>query len=356
MFKAIRYIGSKQKVLDFLEENLFSLLNKGDSFFEGFAGTGIVSQFLAENKEDIKISGGDISLYSEIMFNILNIGVYEVSQPLLNRFFEELNTLPLMEGVCFNEFSEGGTPTTFDESRNFFHRETGKTIDTYRFLVKKYLQEGLVTEGQAKILLFYILAYSCKMANTTSVFGAYLKSPPKYEKLDIQYVNKISSQLTKIAELKNESVFYLGDIVSNLKKIEAKNVIYLDPPYSTRRYESNYHILNFIMDLNFSASELKQGSKTAQPIFMASNPFGKKKETEIIFGNMILEGVNKSNHLAISYNTDGVIKQDWIQNFCDKHNLILDTKKMHYKRFKSKVEVTNTDTLEEILWIIRKAN
>lgn len=61
---------------------------------EGFAGTGIVSQFLAENKEDIIISGGDISVYSEIMFNILNIGIYNVSTELLNKFFTELdNTL-----------------------------------------------------------------------------------------------------------------------------------------------------------------------------------------------------------------------------------------------------------------------
>lgn len=353
MFKAIRYIGSKQKVLDFLGEHLFSLLKDGDRFFEGFAGTGIVSQFLAENKKDIKISGGDISLYSEIMFNILNIGVYHISQPLIAKFFEDLSKEPLVEGVCFNEFSEGGLPTTYEESRNFFHKEVGKTIDTYRHLVKKYIHDGLMTENQSKIFMFYLLAYSCKMANTTSVFGAFLKSPPKYEALTIQYVNKINSQLTKISELRNESIFFLGDIVSNLKKIEGQDVIYLDPPYSTRRYESNYHILNFIMDLNFTEKELKQGSKTAQPIFMASNPFGKKKQTEIIFGNMIYEAMKKTEYLAISYNTDGVIQQEWMEEFCITNGLILETKKMNYKRFKSKTEVKNTDTLEEILWIIK---
>lgn len=354
MFKAIRYIGSKQKVLNFLEDNLFCLLNKGDKFFEGFAGTGIVSQFLAENKEDIIISGGDISVYSEIMFNILNIGIYNVSTELLNKFFTELDNTLLIEGICFNEFSENGSPETLSESRNFFHSETGKTIDTYRFLVKKYLENNLITQGQSKILLFYLLAYSCKMANTTSVFGAFLKSPPKYEKLSIDYVNNINKNLEKISKLRNESLFYLGDIVSNLKKIEKQNVIYLDPPYSTRRYETNYHILNFIMDLDFNKNQLKINSKTAQPIFLNKNPFGKKKETEIIFAEMILEGVNKSNYLAISYNTDGLIKQEWLENFCIINDLNLETKKMAYKRFKSKKEVKNIDSLEEILWIIQK--
>jgi len=354
MFKAIRYIGSKQKVLSFLEENLFSLLNPGDKYFEGFTGTGIVSQYLAENKEDIKITGGDISLYSGIMFNILNIGIYNITNELLEKFFKELDNTPLIKGVCFNEFSENGIPETFSESRNFFHGETGKTIDTYRFLVKKYLENNLISEGQAKIFLFYLLAYTCKMANTTSVFGAFLKSPPKYEKLNIGYVNNINNNLEKISKLKNESLFYLGDIVSNLKKIEKQNVIYLDPPYSTRRYETNYHILNFIMDLNFNKDQLKIDSKTAQPIFLSNNPFGKKKETEIIFTEMILEGVSKSDYLVISYNTDGLIKQKWIEEFCNSHNLKLETKKMTYKRFKSGKEAKNTNNLEEILWIIKK--
>lgn len=354
MFKAIRYIGSKQKVLNFLEENLFCLLNPKDKFFEGFAGTGIVSQFLAENKKDLKITGGDISLYSKIMFNILNIGIYNISSELLNKFFMELENTPLIEDVCFNEFSNNGVPETYSESRNFFHGETGKTIDTYRFLVKKYLENNLITEGQSKILLFYLLAYSCKMANTTSVFGAFLKSPPKYEKLDINYVNNINKNLEKISKLKNESLFYLGDIVSNLKKIEKQNVIYLDPPYSTRRYETNYHILNFIMDLNFNKDQLKVDSKTAQPIFVNNNPFGKKKETEVIFTQMILEGVNKSDYLVISYNTDGLIKQEWVEEFCKLHHLNLETKKMTYKRFKSGKEAKNTNNLEEILWIIKK--
>lgn len=353
MYKAIRYIGSKQKVLPFLEENLFSLLKEGDSFFDGFVGSGVVSQYIAEKNPSFTITGGDISKYSEILFDILNIG-YDFNEQEIKDIFTEFEKQPLIDGDIFNEFSANGVPTSYSEPRNFYHEKSGKTIDTFKKFLKDKILSKVINENQAKVLSFFLLAYACKVANTTSVFGAFLKSPPVFKPFDLAFAEKILKELSVLLSYQKQYDFYLGDIVSNLKVIPNHTVIYLDPPYSTRRYESNYHILSFIADLNFTSSELKQGSKTGQPNFLASNPFGKKKDTETVFSEMIIEGVKKSDHLGISYNTDGIITEEWMQDFCNKHNLNLETKKLTYKRFKSKNEVKNTEKLEEILWIIRK--
>lgn len=354
MHKAIRYIGSKQKVLPFLEENLFYQLKEGDSFFDGFVGSGIVSQYVAEKHNTVKVSGGDLSLYSEILFNILNIGKAFKTKEEIYALITEFEGQSLNSSFIYNEFSHTGTPQSFSESRNFFHEKSGKTIDTYKQFVKTKLEEKVITKEQSKILYYFLITYACKIANTTSVFGAFLKSPAKYQPLDVKFVEKIIKDLEEISLLKNNANFYLGDIVKNLKQIPKQNVIYLDPPYSTRRYESNYHILNYIADSEFSDIEIKQSSKTGQPKEMSDNPFGKKRETEIIFADMIKEGVNKSDILGISYNTDGLIKEEWMKKFCEDNNFSLDTRKLEYKRFKSKTEVTNTTELEEILWLIKK--
>lgn len=199
-----------------------------------------------------------------------------------------------------------------------------------------------------------MLAYTCKMANTTSVFGAFLKSSPRYFPFTSDFIEKIIKQLEEIQLLKSPAYFYHGDIVANLQKISKQNVIYLDPPYSTRRYESNYHILNYVVNLNFSPQEIKLESKTGQPIVMASNPFGMKKHTQTIFKDMILESVKKSDLLGISYNTDGLITKDWMENFCATQSLKLETRTLEYKRFKSNTEIIKTTQLEEILWLIQK--
>lgn len=354
MHKAIRYIGSKQKVLPFLEENLFYQLKPGDSFFDGFVGTGIVSQYVAEKHNNINISGGDLSLYSGILFNILNIGQFFHSNEEILSLIKEFESKDLIAKEIYNEFSATGVPASYHESRNFFHELSGKTMDTYKQFVQEKVESGAFTIEQAVIFYYFLIAYACKIANTTSVFGAFLKSPAKYQPLNSAFVEKILNDLKIIQNLQNKAEFYWGDIVKNLQIIPKQNVIYLDPPYSTRRYESNYHILNYIAKADFSSSEVKADSKTGQPKEMGNNPFGKKRETEIIFSQMIKLGVEKSDILGISYNTDGLIKQEWMEKFCSENNLILDTRKLEYKRFKSKTEVTNTTELEEILWLIKK--
>lgn len=354
MHKAIRYIGSKQKVLPFLEENLFYQLKEGDSFFDGFVGSGIVSQYVAEKHKSVKISGGDLSLYSGILFNILNVGQAFSSQTEIIKLMQDFEAKSLVAQDIYNEFSATGKPTSYSESRNFFHELSGKTMDTFKEFLKEKLNNKEITEEQSKVFYYFLITYACKIANTTSVFGAFLKSPAKYQPLNTAFVQKILQDLEEIKKLENKADFYLGDIVKNLKQIPKQTVIYLDPPYSTRRYESNYHILNYIADSQFSNTELKADSKTGQPKKMGENPFGKKRETEVIFADMIKEGVSKSDILGISYNTDGLIKQEWMEKFCKDNNLVLDTRKLQYKRFKSKTEVTNKTELEEILWLIKK--
>lgn len=354
MHKAIRYIGSKQKVLPFLEENLFYQLKEGDSFFDGFVGSGIVSQYVAEKHKSVKISGGDLSLYSGILFNILNVGQAFSKKETILSLMKEFETKALVSQDIYNEFSATGKPTSYSESRNFFHELSGKTMDTFKEFLTEKVNNKEITEEQSKVFYYFLITYACKIANTTSVFGAFLKSPAKYQPLNTAFVEKILQDLEEIKKLENKADFYLGDIVKNLKKIPKQTVIYLDPPYSTRRYESNYHILNYIADSKFSSTQLKADSKTGQPKEMGDNPFGKKRETEVIFADMIKEGVAKSDILGISYNTDGLIKQEWMEKFCKDNNLVLDTRKLQYKRFKSKTEVTNTTELEEILWLIKK--
>lgn len=88
MYKAIR-----QKLLSFLDDNLFYLLKEGDSFYDGFCGSGIVSQHIAENYSNIDIYAGDLSEYSRVLFNILNIGsVFQHKEDVLNIFKEAVST------------------------------------------------------------------------------------------------------------------------------------------------------------------------------------------------------------------------------------------------------------------------
>lgn len=354
MYKPIRYIGSKQKILDFLEDSFLKKLKPGDSFFDGFSGTGIVSQYVAEKKSNIKIYAGDISLYSDILFQIINFRKAGLSEKFVIDYISDFQSLKLIEdGDIFNEFSKNGVPKTYFENRLFFSEKAGKTIDTFKEKIIFDINSQVITESQAKVLMFYILVYACKSANTTSIFGAFLKSEPITKKFDINFVNQINKNIQDFINNDKEGVFLTGDIISNIEKISPVKIIYLDPPYSTRKYESNYHILNYISDFDFAINKIKNGTKTGLPLSSPPNAFGKKAETINIFAKMIKNSVLKCEMLVISYNTDGEIKQSWLEDFCKNENLSLETKKLEYKRFKSNNK-NNDKILEEIIWIIKK--
>lgn len=351
MYKAIRYIGSKQKLLNFLKVNLLYKLKENDKFYEGFAGTGIVSQYILENY-NIETTGSDISLYSEILFEILNIHLIFQENELEDLLKEFFSKELIENGIIFNEFSNEGNPNTINESRNFFDAKSAIYIDSFRQFVFDKLDNGEINKRQSNLLLFFILAYTCKNANTTSMFGAYLKGKAKHIPFTLDFCHKIINE-TKSFKNTKLSKFINKDIINSLKEIDNQDMIYLDPPYTTRRYENNYHILNYLSNQNFNESFIKENSKGAVSD-MAPNPFGKKKDTVEIFEQMITLSMEKTNLLGISYNSDGIIKQEWMEDFCLKNGYNLETKILDYKRYSSSSLKANVSDLIEILWIITK--
>lgn len=357
MYKAIKYIGSKQKLLSFLNDNLFCMLKENDKFFDGFVGTGIVSQFVAENYKNIEISGSDISLYSEKLFSIINKNIEFKDNELENIILEFFNT-PIkefhnMNYIITNEFSNKGKPLSINEPRNFFDSDTSFYIDAFRNFIFNKLENNIITIEQSNILLFILLSYTSKNANTTSIYSAYLKGKADHKPFTLDFCLNILNKVNDF-KINKKANFINKDIISSLNDLNKQNIIYLDPPYTTRRYENNYHILNYIVDKNFNHNQIKENSKGGVISQMDYNPFGKKKDTFDIFEKMILLGVEKSNILAISYNSDGLIKQDWLEIFCLNNNLNLETKTLDYKRFTSSNIKANESNLIEILWIITK--
>ncbi len=365
MKKVIRYIGSKEKLIDFLDEVIFNKRKK-IKILDGFTGTTVVSKHLQENTDnDIYMS--DISNYSEILSARLylekcNIEIFYHVENLIkiSNKFESSS-----KGVFFNEFSINGNPTTIDKSafnnqniksRMFFTSDVGFKIDFMRKYIKELYDNKDINYYEKNLLLMLVVAFADKNANTTSVYGAYLKKQNRETiPLNIDFLNILKEEYKK--QYKSPIEYYKGDIIDTLEKIPELDVIYLDPPYNTRRYESNYHILNYLCDLNFQESEIKDGSKTGLPKKSIKNMFGSKKDTRIIFEEMINKSMIKSKELYISYSTDGEMSFEEIKNICDKNNLVLNTYTKDYKKYTSNNNNNNNNNnkeLKEIIYRIRK--
>jgi len=424
MEKIISYIGSKVKLYDFLKESIIDNLeeDKKYNFFDLFAGTNSVSRFIKETT-DYNIIANDLSKYSVILFSYLLFDKVDKKSKLnLENQLKILNNLPLIKGDIYNELSVGGNTKSIEDdkkedmfsnqpfnSRMFFSGIVGKKIDTIKKGIQDANKRGELSLQEVHILLIFLIYYADKNANTASVYGAYLKTEKKLEKEFNFYENDLVElfKSTKYDKKgKNNLYSYNEDALSVLDKIQkenkfsdkTENVIYLDPPYSTRSYESNYHILEYIVDFNFSYKQLKVNSKTAQSVKKGKNPFTSKAGTREIFPKIINKALAISNNIFISYNNDktSLLRQEEIEDMVNAYNetnntnVQLITYLKEYKRFKSanaetkklqesinkeqdkdkklllkeelktlqsikKVQEKDTNTINEIIWHI-KAN
>jgi adenine-specific DNA-methyltransferase len=360
--KFIDYIGSKKKLENFLEENMISNFDKNRKylFIDGFAGTTFVSnKIVKETNWDVILF--DIAKYVDILASIINPSV---DKNKIERIVKSLNILKGEPGEIFNELSVGGKPKsilnkeeTFKgqsvHSRMFFSKEVGQKIDRIKRVIFSLSE---LTEEERKILLLFLLNYADRNANTTSVYGAYLKNQKKEEQpfLNHKILEAINEQRT------NKVSVSIGDINDNLRNIKtnfSKNevIIYLDPPYNTRKYESNYHVLNYLIKEDFSFKDIKLNSKTAMPINQKPNPFGSKKNTLKAFKEMILNSLEISNNIFISYNDEGIVSEEDMKELSKELGFNLKTIYQNYKKFTSgerRIDKKKRKEVREILWII----
>jgi adenine-specific DNA-methyltransferase len=121
----------------------------------------------------------------------------------------------------------------------YFSDENAMKCDAIRIQIEKWREEKIISEEEYYFLLASLLENVDKVANTASVYGAFLKNLKK------------SAQ--NIFQLKPAN-FYLNDDenkvynldVNDLIKNTSHDVVYLDPPYNTRQYGANYHLLETI--------------------------------------------------------------------------------------------------------------
>ena len=167
----MNYIGSKLKLCqDFLPSTIKSVCGNNLSekvFCDIFAGTGIVGRsFKTQVKQVI---ANDVEYYSYV----LNKNYIENHQNIdnLNDYIDNLTELPLIEdGFIYKNYCLGGSG-----ERQYFSDYNGKKIDTIRQNIEEQYQTKSISDNIYYFLLCSLLESADKVANTASVYGAYLK-------------------------------------------------------------------------------------------------------------------------------------------------------------------------------------
>ena len=309
----MNYIGSKYKLSDFISSSVKSIVGEDLSdkiFCDLFAGTGVVGRNF--KKEVKKVISNDMEFYSYV----LNKNYIENHEFLDNEIYiKELNETNGEEGFIFNEYSENGKA-----NRLYFSEHNGKKIDAIRTKIEFWKTEKKISSALYYFLLASLLESADKIANTASVYGAFLKKIKKTAQKELILEPAIFEINSHSHEVYNEDSNLL------IKKIKG-DILYLDPPYNAREYGANYHLLNTIAKYDNFTPKGKTGLRD-----YSKSAFCKKKEVEKSFDDLIKNANFK--YIFLSYNNEGIMSSETIKKILSNYGKY-DLLTTEYQRFRA---------------------
>ena len=334
----MNYIGSKFKLSSWIKEEIVNVVGQDLSdkvFCDIFAGTGIVGRSF---KKDVKkVIANDLEHYSYVL-NRNYIGNH-ISIKNKKEFLDELNSLALREdGFIYQNYCMGS-----GSGRQYFSDENGKKIDTIRMQIQKWYEDKEIDEDLYYFLLASLIESADKVANTASVYGAFLKHLKKSAQKDL---------ILEGAEfIENDNTHQVFNQDSNkLIKTINGDILYLDPPYNQRQYSANYHLLNTISKYKIFEPQ----GKTGLPKDYNRSNYCRKKEVKDSFEELIKNA--DFEYIFLSYNNEGLMSATDVKEIMQKYGRY-DLVSKEYQRFKAdKTENRNhkADKTFEYLHILHK--
>ncbi|WP_050273336.1 DNA adenine methylase, partial [Streptococcus pneumoniae] len=265
-----RYLGSKQKMLDFILKTVSENIGSIDSVADIFGGTGVVADLF--RKQNKKVIVNDI-LYSNFIsfqtwFSNEDVDIHKVSH-----IIDELNNLSPKKGYVSKNF--GGA---------YFSEENAGKIDSIREEIEKYKSGN---QREYFMLLTSLLYAMDKVANTVGHYDAYRK------KMD--YCKEIYLRVPEYNE-NNQNEIYNKDANKLVKEIYA-DLVYIDTPYNSRGYENAYHVLENIAE--WKKPDVEGVAKKAVNRSEKGSDYTKSKAPQA-FEDLILN-IN-AKYILVSYN------------------------------------------------------
>lgn len=356
----MKYIGNKQRLLDFID----SVIQKGrlpqkGTFIDIFTGTTSVAQHY--KKKGYKIIANDFMTYSYVFQrayiknnqfpkfnNLLKSKYFNTSHISFNNKYEPLkvvidylNRLQGRKGFIFKHYAPAG-----EFGRQFFSNENAMRIDAAREQLNKWQKEGLLNEDEFYILLASLIDAADFVANISGTYGAYLKI---WRSMALKPFKMLVPNLIE-RDLEHE--VYKEDSNKIINKLEG-DILYIDPPYNTRQYAANFHILETLACWDNPPVYGKTGLR---PYEKQKSAYSQRTKCQDAFADLINKA--KADYILMSYNNEGIIPHEFILETLGKKGKVKVYTK-DYRRFRTERDHENRhykvpdDKVKELIYFVK---
>jgi adenine-specific DNA-methyltransferase len=352
----------------------------GGSFCDLFSGTTVVAQMA--RLDGFNVIANDLQAYSHVMQRAFletrgypeflrlhqevpaianasailarpSFGLAPVPGPEalpLARVLAVLEALPAHEGPFFETYCAGGKA-----GRNYFASETGGRCEAIRDRLEVWREAGWIDGAEFAVLLASLIETMDLLANTASVYGAYLKQVKK------SALQPLVLRLPRLSTTPGSHQAFQQDglaLVRELAKRGANDVLYLDPPYNHRQYHANYHLLETLARWDLASFE-PQGKTGLRPSEGLRSDFCSRRNVERAFRELI-EAAD-FRHILVSYSNEGLLAETTLRALLERKAAggKVDFHTVSYRRFRADQDGEGRhykgDEVREFLFYIQPA-
>jgi adenine-specific DNA-methyltransferase len=326
----LNYIGSKHTLLPFIESTLDRLMDGSDATAcDIFAGTGAVGRLF--KRKGLRVIANDIQHYAYV----LNRAYIQInSEPDFTALAQSLlpSGSPAPDLACTPRDALGlvssipGVPgfisSTYgpDGDRRYFTRDNAERTDAIRQAIEGWRGSGVITEDGYYYILCALLEAIDEVANTASVYGAYLK---RFKKTALK---PLALEPFEVFDGADGCLAMQMDANELVGQIDC-DILYIDPPYNHRQYGANYHVLETIA--RYDAPETYGVSGLRDYI---SSDYCKRNHALAAFEDLI--GGARAKHILVSYSDEGILSLGQIKDTLSKRGDPITYAKA-YSRYKA---------------------
>ncbi len=222
-----RYLGSKTKILNFIQTSIDKHIPKYNSFLDIFSGTGVVANHF--NNKNTKIITNDM-LFSNyvIHYAFFSDDIYDKNK--ISELLEYFNNITPIDNYFSKNFGD-----------KYFSLNVAKKIGTIREEIENLKSQ--LTKKEKYILISSLIYAIDKIANTCGHYDAFRRNSLMPDNFKMKHLDIDNSNNTGNIILNNDA----NKIIS---EIEPVDILYLDPPYNSRQYISAYHLIENLAQWN----------------------------------------------------------------------------------------------------------
>lgn len=294
----MRYIGSKVKLIDEIHDTIEKAisLNTGTVFCDMFSGTGAVAESF-KDRCNLIVNDNLYACFAVSKSKILNATGFFAKLGLDPfDFFNKADTDGYTSGFCYNNFAPAVS------GRQYFSDENAKRIDFIRDTIDLWYSENKISSDEKDYLIGCLIESVSKVSNVAGVYSAFLHiwDPRAVKRLELLRPDNSTPAA-------GTNRFFLRDANSLIGEIEG-DILYLDPPYTSTQYISQYHVLETIAK---NDRPVTHGKGAHRDNGDQLSKWSKKGAVENEFVDLIAQA--RFRHIVVSYSDAGLMSKEFIE-------------------------------------------